>query len=185
LLTEAAMSGPRGIQDFKAELRVCRDHGENYTLQQFINFYGVEEGLQTYTESAVYSVGKRWADDGWAYSLAQFEEWYGQPRGRALWNEAPVADISLLLRAVADVERRAALHGAYLRQFPQIRTPCCGAEFCFRCQRGSWHEGRTCEEMLEAPIQLQFCTGCSVPTQRTEGCSNIVCLCGTHWNWKG
>merc|ERR1712232_1120696 len=121
--------------------------------------------------------------NGSLYSLADLEEWYGRERGRRVWGDAPLADVSQVLCLIADPERRVALHLAHLRQCPKIRTPCCGVSFCFRCQVGTWHEGTTCEEFQRRTlvVEVQCCPSCGVPTQRTEGCSSMVCLCGEHW----
>lgn len=92
-----------------------------------------------------------------------------------------------LFKLTTDLERRAALQLAHLRRLPKIRTPCCGCEMCFKCKITGHHEGFTCEEMQQKELELevQFCPGCDVPTQRTEGCDHMVCLCGENWTWQG
>lgn len=102
-----------------------------------------------------------------------------QPR----WHPDRMAKI---LELVTDLERRAALQLAYLRWWPKIYTPCCDAPMCFKCKVEGHHEGLTCEERQrqEATIDCQFCPGCGVPTQRTEGCTHMICLCGEHWTWQ-
>lgn len=87
---------------------------------------------------------------------------------------------------VADLERRLAVQLAWMHRFPRQRTPCCGEHFCFRCKVSSWHRGISCRERLQAEKarQAQACPGCSVPTQRSEGCRKITCVCGHSWNWE-
>lgn len=91
-----------------------------------------------------------------------------------------------VLSFIPDVERRCALHLACLRKHPLIWTPCCGAEICFRCQLAGHHDGMTCEEIQrnELEVKCQFCPSCGVPTQKTEGCDHIICLCGADWEWQ-
>eukprot|EP00928_Gymnodinium_smaydae_P031276 TRINITY_DN22_c0_g3_i1.p1 TRINITY_DN22_c0_g3~~TRINITY_DN22_c0_g3_i1.p1 ORF type:complete len:1433 (-),score=369.84 TRINITY_DN22_c0_g3_i1:79-4377(-) len=88
---------------------------------------------------------------------------------------------------ISDLERRLALQLAWLHRFPRQRTPCCGERFCFRCKVSSWHRGVTCRERLrsEKTRQAQICPGCGVPTQRSEGCHSIACVCGRVWEWEG
>jgi len=90
------------------------------------------------------------------------------------------------LSLIPDVERRCALHLACVRRHPQIWTPCCGAAVCLRCQLAGHHEGMTCEEVQrdQLEVECQFCPSCGVATQKTEGCSHIICLCGADWEWK-
>jgi len=108
-----------------------------------------------------------------------------QLAGCTMWEDMPIHNIRQVLHLLADVERRTALHLAYLRKWPHIRTPCCDVDYCFRCQT-AWHDHQTCEEIAKfATVDVQFCPGCQVPTQRTEGCSSMVCLCGAQWHWDG
>jgi len=95
------------------------------------------------------------------------------PSGQANWIE--------------DLERRLAVQLAWMNRFPQQRTLCCGEQFCFRCKVSSWHRGVTCNERLrcEKARQAQLCPGCGVPTQRSEGCRKITCVCGRVWEWEG
>lgn len=95
-------------------------------------------------------------------------------------------EASKMLPGIVDLERRTCLHLAILRRNPFILTPCCDAEFCFKCKVGSHHEGETCEERqrAELDIHVQFCPECEVPTVRTEGCDHIVCVCGADWTWQ-
>jgi len=90
------------------------------------------------------------------------------------------------LSLIPDVERRCALHLACVRRHPQIWTPCCGAAVCLRCQVAGHHEGMTCEEVQRDQLEVacQFCPSCGVPTQKSEGCNHIICLCGAHWEWE-
>merc|ERR1711977_207593 len=90
------------------------------------------------------------------------------------------------LQLVPDIERRCALHLACVRRHPLIWTPCCGAAVCLRCQVAGHHEGMTCEEVQrnQLEIECQFCPSCGVPTQKTEGCDHIICLCGADWEWQ-
>lgn len=91
-----------------------------------------------------------------------------------------------VLLLIPDVERRCALHLACLRRHPLIWTPCCGATICWRCQVAGGHDGMTCEEFQrdQLAIECQFCPGCGVATQRTEGCNHIICPCGENWSWQ-
>jgi len=38
---------------------------------------------------------------------------------------------------------------------------------------------------MEKAKQAQLCPGCGVPTQRSEGCRKIMCVCGRVWEWEG
>jgi len=93
---------------------------------------------------------------------------------------------SEMLPSIIDIERRTCLHLSILRRNPFILTPCCDAEFCFKCKVGTHHAGETCEERQqnELDIHVQFCPECEVPTVRTEGCDHIVCVCGADWSWQ-
>lgn len=95
-----------------------------------------------------------------------------------------------ILRLILDMERRVALQLSFYRMFPFIHMSCpnsCMSEFCFMCKVGFWHSGQTCTErqQSEMEIEAQFCPGCGVPTVRSEGCTHIVCVCGTEWYWEG
>mmetsp|Transcript_8948 Transcript_8948/g.14833 ORF Transcript_8948/g.14833 Transcript_8948/m.14833 type:complete len:453 (-) Transcript_8948:29-1387(-) len=91
------------------------------------------------------------------------------------------------LQLIADPERRCVLQLACLRENPKILTPCCKAQYCWKCKISSYHEGRTCEEVQRAELdrEVEFCPACGVATLRTEGCNQISCLCGHSWNWQG
>ena len=93
------------------------------------------------------------------------------------------AAFSLLL----DVERRFCAHLELLRQYPKMFTACCNFEHCFLCKIAGHHEGQTCEEVQSAEMgaECQYCPGCNVPTFRSEGCSEILCVCGKLWEWEG
>lgn len=99
----------------------------------------------------------------------------------------PLYDI---LSLIPDVERRTVLHLAALRRHPFILTPCCEAEICWKCKIAGHHDGMTCEEVQRADldssssVQIQFCPGCNVATERTEGCDHMICLCGYEWTWE-
>lgn len=142
-------------------------------------------GSQIWLNAAQWCPSKRRANDGWEYSLDEFEAFYGQVRGREIWEGMPIHNIKQVLVLINDVERRTALHLAFLRKSPHIVTPCCSVDYCFRCQM-TWHDYQTCEEIIQSStVKVQFCPGCYVPTQRSEGCSSMVCLCGEHWHWDG
>ena len=32
---------------------------------------------------------------------------------------------------------------------------------------------------------VQFCPHCGVATVKSEGCNDILCVCGRHWDWEG
>jgi len=157
-----------------------------YTHEQFVSWYGEDSGHVKWEAAEVCRSSTRQAGNGRTYTLEEFKAWYGEEQGQLMWDQAPVVDLSRVFGLLGDVERRAALHLAQLRRNRKILTPCCGVEFCFRCQTAGWHSGTACEEILasQAAIEVQFCVACGVPTQRTEGCSSMVCLCGEHWTWR-
>ena len=43
------------------------------------------------------------------------------------------------------------------------------------------HPGETCEEHQQSEMEMdaEFCPGCGVPTIRSDGCSEMICVCGT------
>lgn len=92
-----------------------------------------------------------------------------------------------LLFSFDDIERRAVAVSALMRHLPRMRTRCCREPFCYTCKISSHHRGTSCAENLakEKSIEAQYCPSCSVPTVRSEGCTNIVCLCGRTWEWRG
>jgi len=96
-------------------------------------------------------------------------------------------EVTQFLMLLGDVERRCVLQLACLRRNPKIITPCCGDQYCWKCKIGSHHTGRTCEEVQRDQYdqEVQFCPGCNVATLRTEGCQEIVCVCGEIWTWEG
>mmetsp|Transcript_168280 Transcript_168280/g.540643 ORF Transcript_168280/g.540643 Transcript_168280/m.540643 type:complete len:425 (-) Transcript_168280:150-1424(-) len=186
VLTE---SGPSDLLDSRPERRIA-DDGWHYAHRQFFQWYGQERAQREWDLADVYSLARRVARDGDEYTLAEFRDWFGNTGAQARWASAPICAMRLaedVLPLIDDVERRTALHLAQLRRYPKIWTPCCHMEYCFKCQVGSWHDGRTCEQVLEreAAVEVQFCEGCGVPTQRTEGCSHMICLCGASWTWEG
>lgn len=97
--------------------------------------------------------------------------------------------LNKILSFITDVERRCVLHLAALRRNPMIFTHCCACPICWKCKVANHHDGRTCEEMqredMGENVSIQFCPGCGVGTERTEGCSEMICLCGEHWEWEG
>jgi len=175
-------------EDAELERRWACRAWDTYTFEEFVQWHGEADGPAKWEAAEINRHVARMADNGRTYTLEEFKDYYGEAPGLALWADAPVADVGPVLGLFDDdVERRAALRLADLRRRPKIRTPCCKAEYCFRCQTGSWHHGSTCEQILmsQAAIEVQFCPGCGVPTQRTEGCQSMVCLCGEHWAWGG
>jgi len=92
-----------------------------------------------------------------------------------------------LLVHITDLERRLVFQLAYYRRFPKIRTPCCNDKMCFKCKVSNWHPGVSCEhkQRQEARHDVQNCPNCNVPTQRSEGCNQIHCVCGENWSWAG
>lgn len=92
-----------------------------------------------------------------------------------------------ILKTTSDVERRFALQFEMLRRFPKITMElCCGYPHCFRCKVSGHHELLSCEEYQAAEMgtECQYCPGCNVPTIRSEGCSDIICVCGMNWEWR-
>jgi len=144
-------------------------------------------GKELWDASTLWSPAKRLDENGRSYSLAEFEQWYGQKVGRQKWKAAQISNITPILHLIGDVERRTTLHLAHLRKNPKTYTPCCSQAYCFRCHVGTWHSGTTCEENCAngLDVEVQFCPCCNVPTQRTEGCSSMVCPCGKNWHWEG
>jgi hypothetical protein len=96
---------------------------------------------------------------------------------------------ALYLQLIQDAERRLALQLAFVRRFPFINhLGCsCGSDVCFKCKISEHHEGETCEDKQRAmcDVDAQFCPSCGVATIRTEGCSSMICICGTYWEWQG
>eukprot|EP00435_Cladocopium_sp_Y103_P012864 s1281_g3.t1 len=91
-----------------------------------------------------------------------------------------------------DPERRVAAQLAWLRMYPKVRTTCCAAPVCFKCKVRGWHQHITCEDdgfwaerqLQETGREAQHCPNCQVPTMRSDGCTQIRCVCGTEWNWQ-
>lgn len=106
------------------------------------------------------------------------------PQGGALGQN--IAQLSKdFLCCILDIERRLCAQLMLFRIYPKIETPCCSYPHCFMCKIEGHHEEETCEEVQqrEAGIEVQYCTGCGVPTLRVEGCTDILCVCGTNWTW--
>merc|ERR1712014_313592 len=93
-----------------------------------------------------------------------------------------------ILRIIPDIERRVALQLAFLRRWPFLNHTGCGraCQMCFKCKT-SGHHSDTCEQQQrrELKVDLQFCPACGVATQKTEGCNQMVCVCGKYWEWRG
>jgi len=87
---------------------------------------------------------------------------------------------------IEDPERRVAAQLAWLRMYPKVRTPCCSSAVCFKCKVRGWHPHVTCEERQrqETGRDAQYCPNCQVPTTRSDGCTQIRCVCGTEWTWQ-
>lgn len=88
---------------------------------------------------------------------------------------------------LVDIERRLAAQLALYRAYPKVYVACCGSAHCFMCKVKGHHAGKTCEDVQSELIgtEAQYCPGCGVPTLRTEGCHQILCVCGMSWQWKG
>lgn len=89
---------------------------------------------------------------------------------------------------VQDEERRVCIQLAAFRRFPKLRTPCCNAKMCFKCKVAGWHPRISCEarqqKFVESGSGVQCCPSCGIPTQRTEGCLQMDCVCGKSWTWQ-
>jgi hypothetical protein len=118
--------------------------------------------------------------------------WDGENRSEFYdeWVDSEVFDQKppgkCIFHLVEDVERRATLQLAWLRRFPHVRMECCGCRMCFKCKVVGWHRV-TCEQNmadLDGDSKAQHCPECGVPTIRSEGCSEIICICGAYWEWN-
>mmetsp|Transcript_124092 Transcript_124092/g.397113 ORF Transcript_124092/g.397113 Transcript_124092/m.397113 type:complete len:1364 (+) Transcript_124092:73-4164(+) len=94
-----------------------------------------------------------------------------------------------LIALVTDIERRVTLHLAVLRRYPKIRTKCCGQKMCYKCKVKGWHPKVSCEDRQRRfltidAVGIQPCPMCGVPTQKTEGCNEVRCVCGHTWSWS-
>jgi hypothetical protein len=91
-----------------------------------------------------------------------------------------------ILSLILDSERRFAAQLEIYRKFPKIRVPCCETKHCFLCKVQGHHKTKTCSEIQnnERGLNCQYCPGCGVATLRTEGCMEILCVCGSVWKWK-
>mmetsp|Transcript_14984 Transcript_14984/g.15721 ORF Transcript_14984/g.15721 Transcript_14984/m.15721 type:complete len:160 (-) Transcript_14984:483-962(-) len=94
--------------------------------------------------------------------------------------------IDHILSLILDVERRFAAQLEIYRKYPKIRSPCCDTKHCFLCKIEGFHKSKTCSEIQnsERGINCQYCPGCGVATLRSEGCTEILCVCGSVWKWK-
>jgi hypothetical protein len=91
-----------------------------------------------------------------------------------------------ILSLFLDVERRFAAQLEIYRKYPKLRVPCCDTKHCFLCKIQGHHKTKTCSEIQnnERGLNCQYCPGCGVATLRTEGCMEILCVCGSVWKWK-
>jgi hypothetical protein len=91
-----------------------------------------------------------------------------------------------MMSLVLDVERRFAAQLEIYRKYPKIRVSCCNTKHCFLCKIQGHHKTKTCSEVQnsERGLNCQYCPGCGVATLRTEGCTEILCVCGAVWKWK-
>lgn len=93
-----------------------------------------------------------------------------------------------LMATISDIERRVTFQLAILRRYPKIRTYCCRQKMCFKCKVKGWHPMVSCEDRQRRflsidSVGIQPCPTCGVPTQKTEGCSEVRCVCGNTWSW--
>lgn len=93
--------------------------------------------------------------------------------------------VTKVMSLIIDMERRFAAQLEVLRKFPKIKLVCCDTKHCFLCKVGGHHKGQSCAEVQreEMGSECQFCPGCGVATLRTEGCKEVLCVCGTVWKW--
>jgi len=42
-----------------------------------------------------------------------------------------------------------------------------------------------CIAAKQVDRDVQFCPHCGVATVKSEGCNDILCVCGRHWDWEG
>jgi len=120
--------------------------------------------------------------EGFLYKGVRADSGSGQISGQA---SKFFDDVTAL---VLDFERRVALQLGILRRFPKIRTRCCKVRMCFKCKVKGWHPGVSCEERQQRFLStdasgIQPCPECGVPIQKTEGCSEVRCVCGHSWTW--
>jgi hypothetical protein len=92
-----------------------------------------------------------------------------------------------VLPLMLDLECRTRFILTVYRKYPKFYTLCCEYPHCFACKLDGWHEGTSCEDRQqeELDIEAQFCPDCIVPTIRTDGCSDMLCVCGSVWTWDG
>lgn len=92
-----------------------------------------------------------------------------------------------VLPLMLDLECRTRFLLSLYRTFPKFYALCCQYGHCFCCKVDQWHEGTSCEDKQqeELLIEAQFCPLCTIPTIRTDGCSDMLCVCGSSWQWQG
>ena len=92
-----------------------------------------------------------------------------------------------VLPLMLDLECRTRFQLALYRMYPKFFVLCCEYAHCFACKVDEWHEGTSCEDKQKHELQIdaQFCPDCSIPTIRTNGCSDMLCVCGSVWEWYG
>jgi hypothetical protein len=95
------------------------------------------------------------------------------------------AATNALASLMFDVERRVNFQLTVLQMFPHFDVPCCSVPFCFMCKIMSHHVGLSCMnyQRFEMGTNCQYCPSCGVATMRSEGCSQISCVCGQSWTW--
>jgi hypothetical protein len=90
-----------------------------------------------------------------------------------------------LLSIIANPERRANLHLRYIRSRPRCWTRCCVREHCFRCRTKEYHEGKTCEEMVDTlDNNMLECPTCGIFLVKGDGCNTVTCVCGSQFSWS-
>jgi hypothetical protein len=89
-----------------------------------------------------------------------------------------------LLGTIHNPERRANLHLRYIRSRPRCWTRCCQREHCFRCRSKDFHEGKSCEEMVDTlDNNMLECPACGIFLVKGDGCNTVTCVCGSQFSW--
>lgn len=163
------------LDDFMASIYYDDIDGALSFLQLLIGYYNGEVAADVLMPKIVH-----------AYSLAS------SLTADELLPEKPLDEnmremLKTFLCSIVDIERRLCAQLTLFRMYPKIYTPCCDYEHCFMCKIEGHHDGETCEEVQqkETGIEVEYCPGCGVPTLRTEGCDEILCVCGQSWTWEG